>query len=345
MGSSVLRLFIVAFVFVAFAVGGIAEPAAVVQALSDLPQASGSTDAGLLEVPHDLSELPSAVGFLLGAAREWDGYVSLASVGAAFGGSVQQGALKGQYLLNLPTGTLELQQDSQVASYQGVERGLGSPFSLRDGKPCLKVTDVAELLDYEVYSEEQEVILLAEQGAEQAVGLVEGRTFMEGPAWYLVGRVRNSGEWARELTRVSWEVGTSDGTITARTAGYINSINPTLVKPFKLILPLRGDASWYRVRVAPGFLSRPREITLVAANPSPYGDRPAHYLSLLGEVTNVGEARCDFTKVMVEFYDDMGRLLDVDGAFLSSLESGETRAYTAYTTRVKQACTWQVTFD
>lgn len=190
----------------------------------------------------------------------------------------------------------------------------------------------------------QGTVLLADKEGDGSSFLWEElSTFFSGPAWYLVGRVRNTAEYAAELTLITWEVGGKDGQVLATAGGYITFLNPHESKPFKLMLPLRSDATWYRVELTPGFGARPRPVKL-RGSADTYADRGMTYVSLLGHATNTDLERQDFVKVMVEFLDEAGRLLDVDWAFLNYLDPGQSQSFTVYTPRLETR-QWRICFD
>jgi len=167
--------------------------------------------------------------------------------------------------------------------------------------------------------------------------------FQTGPSSHLVGRVKNRSGTGAELILITWEVGTRDKKIAASAGVYIRGLNPGESKPFKLMLPYRPDITRSQVRITPGFKSKPQPVRLVAVTEL-YADRGQAYLSLLGHVTNKGGEREDLVKVVVEFLDKDGKLLDVDWAFLNYLDPGASQSFTVYTPRLETR-TWNVYFD
>ncbi|MDI3522754.1 MAG: hypothetical protein PWP43_936 [Bacillota bacterium] len=285
--------------------------------------------------------LPDATGVLLAATGETAGLCPAKALVLALGGQVRASA-EGELVARLPGGELRLAAGEQRALYGGHQYVLASsPVAGEDGL-YLAAPELARLLNLEVRQQVEEALFFAPGGKEEA-RLLEARTYADGPAWYLVGRVRNAGKRAQELVRVSWEVGNSAGEVVSSTAGYINHLNQGEAKAFKLLAPLRGDAAWYRIDTAAGFPGRPRELQLTATAKR-YNDRPASYLSLLGRVQSTGRAGYDFLKVVVEFYDACGRLVDVDSAFINCLDPGTSASFTVYTPRL-EATSWQIRFD
>jgi len=284
----------------------------------------------------------AAVGVALAPVGEAAGLCPVAAFVRALGGRIKEGA-EGRLVAGLPVGELTLIRGGRRAVYGGEERVLASaPVQGVDGL-YLAPQELAKLLSLKVELHGEEALFLMPSAGEE-LRLVEARTYADGPAWYLVGRVRNQGRLARELVRISWEVGNGAGEVIAAAAGYINFLNPGEAKAFKLVLPLRPDAAWFRIATAAGFPGRPRRLALTATADR-YNDRPAAYLSLLGRVHNEGKAGYDFLKVVVEFYNHAGRLVDVDSVFLSYLDPGSSQAFTVYTPRVEEAVSWQIKFD
>ncbi|HKM40149.1 MAG TPA: FxLYD domain-containing protein [bacterium] len=167
--------------------------------------------------------------------------------------------------------------------------------------------------------------------------------FSSGPALYLLGRIRNTTDLASELILVSWETLNKGNEPGASADVYLKRLNPGESKPFKLMLPLGLARFPSQVRVRPGFKAKEQLIHL-QATVRPYADRGQAYVSLLGEVTNHGGDSYDFIKVIVEFLDREGKLLDIDWAFLNYLGPGESDSFTVYTSQLK-ACQWRVLFD
>lgn len=189
-----------------------------------------------------------------------------------------------------------------------------------------------------------ELVFLPTEGKDSSSFVWEEvSTFYSGPAWYLVGRIRNTSEYAAELSLITWEVGREEKEVLAVAQGYVGFLNPGESKPFKLMQPLYTNATWYRVGVTPGFGAKPRQVEL-QGTAEPYLDRGINYISLLGHVTNNGLKRQDFVKVMVEFLDEYGQLLDVDWAFLNYLEPGQSQSFTVYTPRLETR-KWRICFD
>ncbi|MGB9826253.1 MAG: FxLYD domain-containing protein, partial [Desulfofundulus sp.] len=286
--------------------------------------------------------LTGAVGVALAPAGEVAGLCPVAPFVRALGGCVEEVA-GGRLAAVLAAGELTLVRGRRLAVYGGEERVLASaPVQGADGL-YLAPEELANLLNLRVQLHGEEALFLVPSLGEE-LRLVEARTYADGPAWYLVGRVRNQGPLAQELVRISWEVGNAAGEVVASAAGYINFLNPGEVKAFKLVLPLRADAAWYRLKVTAGFPGNPRELHLTA-DAERYYDRPAAYLSLKGRVRNDGETAYDFLKVLVEFYNGAGELVDVDSVFLAYLDPGSSRVFTAYTPRLEEAMSWEIKFD
>lgn len=295
-------------------------------------------------VPGEGERTPigAAVGVALAPAGEAAGLCPVASLVHALGGRIEKRG-EGRLVANLPAGELKLIQGERRAEYGRKEHVLASPPVEDADGFYLAPRELAELLGITVKLSGEEAVFFVPSDEEQ-LRLVEARTYPDGPAWYLVGRVRNQGQLAQELVRVTWEAGNATGEVVATAAGYINFLNPDEAKAFKLVLPLRADAAWYRLKVTAGFPGRPRRLPLTATADR-YNDRPAAYLSLLGRVQNEGKAGYDFLKVVVEFYNHAGQLVDVDSVFLSYLDPGSSQAFTVYTPRVEEAVSWQIKFD
>lgn len=204
-------------------------------------------------------------------------------------------------------------------------------------------TELGDRCDWAPGALPEPVLLPAEGEDSGSFFCQELSTFQSGPAWYLVGRIHNKADLAAELTLITWEVGNDDQEVVAAAQVYVRFLNPGESKPFKLMLPYRADITRYRVRLTPGFKARPRPVQFTATA-EPYGDRGPAYISLLGQLTSTGPERLDFVKVLVEFLDESGQLLDVDWAFLNYLDPGETQSFTVYTPRL-QACKWRICLD
>jgi hypothetical protein len=284
----------------------------------------------------------SAVGVPLVPAEEGAGLCPVAALVHALGGRVEKIG-EGRLVASLPLGELKLVRGERRAEYGGEERILASlPVEDTDGF-YLAPPELAGLFGIPVATSGEEAVFLV-PSEEEGLRLVEARTYADGPAWYLVGRVGNRGQLAQELVRITWEVGNAAGEVVATAAGYINFLNPGETKAFKLVLPFRADAAWYRLKLAAGFPAKPRELMLTAGAEQ-YNDRPAAYLSLKGRVCNQGMTGYDFLKVVVEFYNGARQLVDVDSVFLTCLDPGSSRAFTVYTPRVEEAVSWQIKFD
>lgn len=306
---------------------------------------AGAEVQGRAATPSDTAARTSAVLSVLHTpGGEMGDLVPVRALVAGLGGTVEWDGQAGRLEALLQDGRLELVNGRGLARHGEKEYVLYKPPRAFPDGLYLTPRDAAGLFGRQVVPEGEETVLLPAAGGIQGLSWVEVRSYSEGPAWYLIGRVHNEGELAAELTRVTWEVGDAGGKVLDTAAGYINFLNPGEAKAFKLVLPLRGDASWYRVSLTPGFPAAPRRLAL-AADAQRGSDRPAAYLSLLGEVTNQGEAVYDFLKVVVEFYDRSGRLVDVDSAFLTYLDPHQTRTFTVYTPRHEQAAKWAIKFD
>lgn len=207
---------------------------------------------------------------------------------------------------------------------------IGIPVENKDG--FIDTGDLAQISDAPTVREDG-----------NSFSVEELRLFCSGPAWYLVGRLKNTGQHGAELTLVTWEVGGEDKEVLASAGGYVRFLNPGEIKPFKLMVPLRTDVTWCRLQVTPGFKAKLRPVELQGSAET-YADRGAAYISLLGQVSNHGSERQDFIKVMVEFLDECGRLLDVDWAFLNYLDPGQSQSFTVYTPHL-QTSQWQLYFD
>ncbi|HHY92947.1 MAG TPA: hypothetical protein GX511_06360, partial [Firmicutes bacterium] len=180
----------------------------------------------------------------LAPAGEVAGLCPVEALVGALGGRVRARA-EGHLNASLPEGELKLTAGEQRAIYQGKECVLAAaPIRGSDGL-YLAAPALGRLLDRKVEEQGEEALFLAAP-TRDGLQLLEARLYTEGPAWYLVGRVQNTGKLAQELAQVSWEVGDANGEVVASTSGYINHLNPGEAKAFKLMLPLREDGAWYR---------------------------------------------------------------------------------------------------
>lgn len=271
-----------------------------------------------------------------------EGVVSVSSLVHALDGAVIQ-ETQGQLVAKLPTGNLVITDNNMLVNLGEQDIVLQTKPLFTNGHFYLGLVDVCKLWQRQATVEGQEIVLLPGTDHGQDFVWEELRTFSSGPAWYVVGRVKNRALLAAELIKISWEVGGEEGQVLATAEGYIQLLNPGESKPFKLMLPLRPDAAWYRVRLTPGFGAKPRSAQLTASA-EPYADRGVAYISLLGQLTNEGQVRQDFIKVMVEFLDEKGRLVDVDWAFINYLDPGESESFTVYTPQL-EAIRWRITLD
>ncbi|MGI6128957.1 MAG: hypothetical protein ACOYEO_02535 [bacterium] len=286
---------------------------------------------------------PGVVVAVITMPRLSDDLVSVSDVVQALSGTITwQDADK--LVAKLPQGDLlTISAQSTLVQWGQQKIMLEKKPKIKADRLHLCLSDVKRLWSYRALVEEQEIVFLPGDSSKQDFIWEEVRTFCSGPAWYVVGRITNKATYASELTKVSWDVGNDQGQVLASSDGYVQFLNPGESKPFKLMLPFIAEASWYRLKLTPGFAAKPRPLDLTSCA-KPYADRGVAYISLLGQLTNEGPEGQDFIKVMVEFLDDKGRLVDVDWAFINYLGPKESQNFTVYTSRL-EAKQWRICFD